>query len=68
MFENKVLLKIFVLTWDEVTGAWRTVHAKEIHGVLPQNIIRGIGSRGMRWQEQAACVREKCIENFGGET
>jgi hypothetical protein len=68
VFENRVLLKIFVPTRDEVAGAWRIVHTEEIHGVLPQNIIRVIRSWRMRWQEQVAGVREKCLENFGGET
>jgi len=68
VFENRMLLKIFVLARDEVAGAWRTVHTEEVHGVVPQNIIWVIRSRMMRWQEQLPYVREKCIENFGGET
>ena len=63
-----MLQKIFVLTRDAVIGAWTTVPTKEIHGVLPQNVIRMIRSRRLRWQEQVACLREKCIQNFGGET
>jgi hypothetical protein len=64
-----LLRKIFGPKRDEVTGEWRKVHNKELHGLyFSPNIVRVIKSRRMR------CVRrvvrmseEKRLQSFGGE-
>jgi hypothetical protein len=45
---------------DEVTGEWRKLHSEELHILYSSpNIIRKIKSRGMRWAEHVACMREE---------
>jgi hypothetical protein len=40
VFENRVLSRIFVPKWDEVTGEWRKLHSEELHSLYssPDNI------------------------------
>jgi hypothetical protein len=60
VFENRVLRRIFGPKREEVTGDWRKMHNEELHNLysLP-NIIRIIKSKGMRWAEHVARIREK---------
>jgi hypothetical protein len=45
--ENKVLRRIFGAKRDEVTGGWRKLHNKELHGLCSS-------SRMMRWAGHVA--------------
>jgi hypothetical protein len=49
VFENRVLRRIIGLKRDEVTGEWRKLHNKELHGLYcSSSIIRISKSRRMR--------------------
>jgi hypothetical protein len=55
VFVNKVLRSIFGPKRDEVTGGWRKLHNKELHGLYSSpSIIRIIKSRRMRWAGHVA--------------
>jgi hypothetical protein len=60
VFGNRVLRRIFGLTWDEMTGEWRKPHNEELRDLysLP-SIIRIIKSRKMRWAWHVARMGEK---------
>jgi hypothetical protein len=34
VFENRVLRRIFVPKWDEVTGEWRKLHTEELNDLF----------------------------------
>jgi hypothetical protein len=55
VFENRVVRRIFGYKRDEVTGSWRKLHNKELHGLysLP-SIVRVIKARRMRWAGHVA--------------
>ena len=59
VFENMVL-RIFRLRRDEVTGEWRRLHNEELNDLysLP-SIVRVIKSRRMRWAGHVACMGEE---------
>jgi hypothetical protein len=60
MFENRVLRRIFGPKRDEVTGAWRKLHNKELHDLYSSpSVIRIIKSWRMRWAGPAARMGEK---------
>jgi hypothetical protein len=68
-FENRVLRRIFAPMRDEVTGEWRRLHNKERYAVYSSpNTIRVIKSRRLRWAGHMACMGERCIQDFSGET
>jgi len=49
VFENMVLMRIFVPKRDEVTGEWRKLHNEELNDLYCSPIIfRVIKSRRMR--------------------
>ena len=55
MFENMVLMRIFQLKRDEVTGEWKKIHNEELNDLYPSpNIIRMMKSRKMRWARHVA--------------
>jgi len=57
VFDNRVLREIFGLKRDEVTGGCRKLHNKALNNLYcPQNIIRIIKSRRMRWVGHVARV------------
>jgi hypothetical protein len=70
VFENRVLRRIFGPKRDEATGEWRRLHNKELNDLYSSpNIIRAIKSRRMRLAGDAARRgKERCIQDFGGET
>jgi hypothetical protein len=68
VFENRVLRRIFGPKRDGVTGEWRRLHNEELNDLYSRNIIRVIKSRRMRWAGHVARMRERCIQDFWGET
>jgi hypothetical protein len=43
VFENRVLRKVFVSKWKEVTGDWRGLHKEELNDVYcSPNVMRMI--------------------------
>jgi hypothetical protein len=59
VFENRVLRRIFGHKRDEVTGGWRKVHNKELHGLYSSpSIIRVIKAWRMRWAGHVARTGE----------
>jgi hypothetical protein len=45
VFENKVLRRIFVHKWDEVTVEWRRLHNKELYALYSSPISFGGSSQ-----------------------
>jgi hypothetical protein len=71
VFENGVLRRIFGPKRDEATGEWRRLHNEELNDLYSSpHIIRVIKSRIMRWAGHVARMgrKERCIQDFGGET
>jgi hypothetical protein len=59
VFENRVLRRIFVPKWDEVTGEWRRLHNEKLNDLYSSsNVIRVIKSRRMRWAGHVARMGE----------
>jgi hypothetical protein len=59
VFENRVLRRIFGPKRDEVTGGWKKLHNKELHGLYSSpSIIRVIKARKMRWAWHVARMGE----------
>jgi hypothetical protein len=59
VFKNRLLRKIFVPQWKDVTGDWMGLHNKEFHDSYSSpNIIWVMRLRRMRWVEHVDCVRE----------
>jgi hypothetical protein len=59
VFENRVLMRIFGPTKDEVTGEWRRLHNGELHNLYSSpDIIRQIKSRRMGWAGHVARIGE----------
>jgi hypothetical protein len=65
-----LLRRIFGPKRDEATGEWSRVHNEELNDLYSSpNIIRVIKSRRMRWAGNVALWgKERCIQNFCGET
>jgi hypothetical protein len=56
----RVLMRIFELKRDEVTGGWKKLHNKELHSLYSSpSIIRMIKSRRMEWAGHIARMGEK---------
>jgi hypothetical protein len=54
-----MLRRIFGPKRDEVTGGWRNLHNKELHGLYSSpNIVRMIKARRMRWTGHVARMGE----------
>ena len=59
MFENKVLIKIFRVKRDEITGKWRKLHNAELHALYSSpNIIRDLKSRRLGWAGHVARMEQ----------
>jgi hypothetical protein len=59
VFENRVLRRIFGPKRDEVLGERRKWHSGELRNLYsPQDIIKQIKSRRMRWMEHVARMGE----------
>jgi hypothetical protein len=60
MCENRVFRRIFRPKRDDVTGAWRKLHNRELHSLYSSpNIIRQIESRRTRWEGYVARIGEE---------
>jgi len=62
VFETRLLRRIFGPNTDEVTGKWRRLHNEELYELNPpppQNTIRLIQLRTMRWAGHVARMRDK---------
>ena len=55
---------------DEVRGEWSKLHNEEFNNLhASPNIIGAMKSRRMRWAGYVASMRrERCIQDFSGET
>jgi hypothetical protein len=59
VFENRVFRRIFGPKRDEVTGGWRKLYNKELHGLYSSpSIVRVIKARRMRWAGTVARMGE----------
>jgi len=68
MCENRVLRRIFGPERDELTGEWRKLHNEELNDLYSSpNMVWVIKSR-MAWAGHVARMRERCIQDFVGET
>ena len=68
MFENRVLRRIFGPKRDEITGEWRIIQNEGLKDLnFSPNIMRMIKSRRMKLAGHVARIRERCIQDFGGE-
>ena len=71
MFENRVLIRIFGLNRDEVTGEWKKLHNEELNDLYySPSIVRVLKSR--RNEMGGGCNRygreERRIQSFSGQT
>jgi hypothetical protein len=63
VFEDRVLRKIFGPKRDEVIGAWRKLHNKELHNLhCSPIIIRIIKSRRMGWAGHVARMGKRGMQ------
>jgi hypothetical protein len=59
VFGKKVRRRIFESKRDEVVEVWRRMHNEELHNLYtPQNIIRMMKSKMVRWVVHVACMGE----------
>jgi hypothetical protein len=58
--KSRVLRKVFGPKRDEVTGEWRKLHNEELNDLYssPNNIVRVVKSRRMRWAGHVARMGE----------
>jgi hypothetical protein len=64
VFENRLLMRIFIPKRDEVTGCWTKLHNEELHNLyFSPNIITMMKSRRMKWGRACSTngVEEECI-------
>jgi hypothetical protein len=62
VFQNRVLMRIFGLKMDGVTGEWRKLHNEELNDLYcSPNIIRVIKSRRMGWPGHVARMGERAV-------
>jgi hypothetical protein len=60
VLENRVLIRIYLPEWDEVTGEWIKLHSEKFNNLYcSPNIVRVLKSRRMRWARHVARMGEK---------
>ena len=60
VFENRMLRRILVPKWDEVTGEWRKLHNEELTDFYSSpNTVWVIKSRTVRWMVHVAHKGER---------
>jgi hypothetical protein len=60
VFENRVLRRIFVAKWDEVTGEWRKLHNEKLNDLYcSPNIVRAIKWIRLRWVGHVARMGDR---------
>jgi hypothetical protein len=66
VFENRVLRRIFGPKRNDMTGGWRKLHNKELHGLYSSpSIVTVIKASRMRCVGHVACMGEvKCAYNI----
>jgi hypothetical protein len=61
-FENGVLMRIFGLKMEGVTGEWVELHDEELnHLYSSPDIVRVINSRKMRWARHVTLWRREVV-------
>ena len=69
MFENRVLRRLFGPKRDKVKGDWRNVRNEVLNYLYSSlRIVQWIKLRRMRWAGHVACMGERCVQGFDGET
>jgi hypothetical protein len=69
VFENRVFSRIFGPKMDKVTREWKKLHNGELIVLYSSPIIfQVIKLRRMRWAGHVACMEERCIQGFAGDT
>ena len=69
VLENRVLRRIFGPKRDEVKGELRKQHNEELNDLHSSlDIIWMMKSRIVRWAGHVACMGDRCMLGFGGET
>jgi hypothetical protein len=71
VYESRVLRRTFGPKRDEATREWRRLHGEELNDLYSSpSIIRVIKSRRMRQAGNITRMggKERCIQDFGGET
>ena len=68
MLKNKVLMKLFGLKRQEITGALNNLHNEELHDWYGSgNIIWVITWRGMRWMGNVAHTEQREYRDLVGK-
>jgi hypothetical protein len=70
VLDSRVLKRIFGPKTEEVTGGWRKVHNKELHGLYSApSIATVIKARRMIWAGHVALMGEgeRFTQHFGWE-
>ena len=69
VFENRVLRRLFGPKRDKVKGDWRNVRNEVLNYLYSSlRIVQWIKLRRMRWAGHVACMGERCVQGFDGET
>lgn len=69
LLEKKVLRKIFVSTWEETTGDWRTFRKEKLYYLYASNVIIDQFKEGEMGKLCGTHRRkEKCMHGCGVET
>jgi hypothetical protein len=66
VFENRVLIRIFVPKKDEVTGEWRKLHSEELHNLYSSpDIIRQVKANEVGRACGTHGRGQKIVQGFG---
>jgi hypothetical protein len=67
-FQNRVMRRILVPKWEEVTGDWKKFHTEKLvictsYGILFRQSNQGLYGMNVQCKE-----RQKCIQGCGSKT